>query len=284
MKNILLISLTALLWVGCSSKNELETASGVGIEFFTRGEESDQLKNAYVVLMNAHFRTSDDKDIVKSNPGRPIVMSFDQTLTTEQAGLLKEVLENLRVGDSIYFEIPAKNLWEKSFERSLPDSIGQEAMVKVNMGVSSQMTIPEYQQYMAEKEREQNAGNFAAELEGLIKYLETNNIDAVTTDEGLRYVKENETEGALPQEGQMVSVKYKGMLLDGSVFDEGTYTFPLGKGQVIKGWDIGVALFRLGERGILYIPSELGYSSRGSGARIPPYSSLVFEVELVDIK
>jgi FKBP-type peptidyl-prolyl cis-trans isomerase FkpA len=284
MKNILIVAVATTLLFGCSSENQLKTESGVSLEFFERGEVSDTLKNTYVIELNGFFRTSDGAQIVKSEPEQPIAMTYDARLSTEEGGLLKEVLSKLRVGDSLYFELPAKNFWEKSFQRALPDTIKADASILVNMGVVSQRTIPEYQAYRAELERKQNEGRYASERAALYQFLEENGIEAQSSETGLRYTIENQTDGAYPTEGQMVSVKYKGMLLDGSVFDEGTYTFPLGKGQVIRGWDIGMSFYRLGEKGVLYIPSELGYGSRGSGARIPPYSSLVFEVETVDIK
>jgi FKBP-type peptidyl-prolyl cis-trans isomerase len=86
----------------------------------------------------------------------------------------------------------------------------------------------------------------------------------------------------------MCTVNYKGMLLDGTVFDssEGRepFTFQLGQGQVIKGWDEGIALMQKGTKALLIIPSALAYGDRGAGDMIPPYSPLVFEVEMIDFK
>jgi FKBP-type peptidyl-prolyl cis-trans isomerase len=85
----------------------------------------------------------------------------------------------------------------------------------------------------------------------------------------------------------MVKVNYTGKLLDGTQFDssEGRdpIEFALGTGRVIKGWDEGIAMMRKGEKAVLIIPSTLGYGERGS-QRIPPFSTLVFDVELVDFK
>ena len=87
--------------------------------------------------------------------------------------------------------------------------------------------------------------------------------------------------------GQRVSVNYKGSLENGKEFDSsygrGPFSFPLGAGQVIKGWDEGVAGMKVGGKRKLVIPPELGYGSRGAGGVIPPNATLVFEVELLEV-
>jgi FKBP-type peptidyl-prolyl cis-trans isomerase len=95
--------------------------------------------------------------------------------------------------------------------------------------------------------------------------------------------------GAEAKAGDTVKVHYVGTLLNGEEFDaskkHGTepFTFDLGKGRVIKGWDEGVAGMKVGGKRKLVIPSHLGYGARGAGAKIPPNSTLVFEVELVEV-
>lgn len=122
------------------------------------------------------------------------------------------------------------------------------------------------------------------------------NIDELITEEGgVSEVDELEIkditvgEGEEAKEGDTVSVHYKGTLIDGKEFDSSygrnqPFEFALGAGQVIKGWDLGVAGMKVGGKRILTIPPELGYGEAGAGADIPPNSTLVFEVELLEIK
>lgn len=110
----------------------------------------------------------------------------------------------------------------------------------------------------------------------------------VTTDSGLQYVDVVEGTGAMPQPGQRVTVHYTGTLEDGTKFDSSRdrgrpFTFQIGVGQVIKGWDEGVGTMRVGGQRKLVIPSELGYGSRGAGGVIPPNATLLFDVELLRI-
>ena len=111
----------------------------------------------------------------------------------------------------------------------------------------------------------------------------------ITTDSGLQYVDIEEGSGASPETGQTVVVHYTGSLEDGSVFDSSVqrnrpFEFIIGIGQVIKGWDEGVASMKVGGKRQLIIPSDLGYGSRGAGGVIPPDATLKFDVELLDIK
>ncbi len=119
--------------------------------------------------------------------------------------------------------------------------------------------------------------------------FETKGRDTVTTASGLRYIRLNETKGEQAAAGKNVSVHYTGYLLNGNVFDSSIsrgqpISFPLGQGRVIKGWDEGIALLRVGEKARLLIPSALAYGERGAGGLIPPGADLIFDVELMEVK
>jgi FKBP-type peptidyl-prolyl cis-trans isomerase FkpA len=108
------------------------------------------------------------------------------------------------------------------------------------------------------------------------------------TDSGLKYEDMVEGDGDLAAAGQMVSVHYTGWLTDGTKFDSSVdrndpFSFPLGAGRVIRGWDEGVAGIKVGGKRRLTIPPQLGYGAQGAGGVIPPNATLVFEVELLKI-
>jgi peptidylprolyl isomerase len=110
-----------------------------------------------------------------------------------------------------------------------------------------------------------------------------------TTSSGLKYYDLAIGSGAAPQRGQQVSVHYTGWLTDGKMFDSSLdrgqpFTFALGAGQVIPGWDEGVATMKVGGKRQLLIPANLGYGARGAGGVIPPNATLIFEVELLGLK
>ena len=109
------------------------------------------------------------------------------------------------------------------------------------------------------------------------------------TESGLRYKMIQKGNGKKAENGKTVSVHYSGQLENGKVFDS-SYTrkkpieFPLGRGNVIEGWDEGIALLQVGDKARFVIPSHLGYGSRGAGGVIPPNATLIFDVELMDVK
>ena len=118
-------------------------------------------------------------------------------------------------------------------------------------------------------------------MEGFIELPGTNgNVLKKITQEG---------PGDKPKEGQKVSVHYKGYFKDGKVFDQSRnkkkakpFVFKLGVGQVIRGWDVGVASMKKGEKATFFIKSDYAYGSEGAGADIPPNTDLLFDVELIN--
>ena len=131
------------------------------------------------------------------------------------------------------------------------------------------------------KEEEQVAALIA-------KYKKDNKSEVVTTKSGLRYIVLAEGKGDAPAAGTRIAAHYTGTLTDGKKFDSSRdrnepIRFPVGKGFVIPGWDEALSQMKKGERRILIIPHKLGYGERGAGGGvIPPFATLIFDVELVD--
>ncbi len=149
-------------------------------------------------------------------------------------------------------------------------------------------TMMEAQQMAAQQEAEATLASQSAENEAAgIAFLAENGArpEVITTESGLQYEVLQEGAGAQPTANDVVTVNYKGTFLDGSVFDDsslhgGPATF--GLDQVISGWTEGVALMNVGAKYKLYIPYNLAYGENGSMS-IPPKSTLIFEVELLEI-
>src|SRR5690606_12314470 len=149
------------------------------------------------------------------------------------------------------------------------------------------------QEQAMQEMQEQAARQKEVDDQLLQEYFAQNGINPSKTESGLYYQIVKEGSGSTATPGQQVTVNYTGRTLDGNVFDSNVdpafnhvepFTFPLGQGAVIPGWDEGVALLKKGSKAKLFIPSPLAYGPASPGPEIPANSILVFDVEVTDIK
>lgn len=164
------------------------------------------------------------------------------------------------------------------------DSIDSLEIIRVGADAEAYNAIESFRTF--EGSREQLLAEAKAKAEAELEKLATG---FKKTDSGLRYQIIQEGTGVKAEKGKTVSVHYKGQLTDGTVFDSSykrnqPIDFALGVGQVIPGWDEGVALLKVGDKARFVIPSDLAYGSAGAGGVIPPNASLIFDVELMAVK
>ena len=122
----------------------------------------------------------------------------------------------------------------------------------------------------------------ALNQEEIEKFIGDNNLSAKATGSGLYYVIDEEGTGARPKSNSDVKVKYKGYFTNGKVFDQNSAGIEFNLQGVISGWTEGIPLFKEGGKGMLLIPSKLGYGDRSVGS-IPPNSVLIFDIELIEV-
>lgn len=297
IKNISgLLGLAALV-LACGSSGSFTTESGVEVSYIRQGE-GEKPQNEQILTMHISYADENGNDIFNSvvaGQGRPLPMQFNDSAWQDQ-GVLYEVIRELKKGDSVKFSISAEELFVKTFGAQVPDTIGKDSPITFNVGLVNILSEEEYRaEDMAYMEKEMEKQRMAAEdqikADGEIidQYLAENNIDAQTTESGLRYVITKEGTGEAAAAGKMVSVHYTGTTLDGEKFDSSLdrnepIEFVLGQRQVIPGWDEGIALLREGAKATLYIPSSLAYGPRGAGGVIKPNAILKFDVELINVQ
>ncbi|WP_405207725.1 peptidylprolyl isomerase [Aquimarina sp. LLG6339-5] len=164
------------------------------------------------------------------------------------------------------------------------DTIDSLEILRVGADAENFNAVETFRQFNGAKAEREAAAKKASE-----QLLEELAAGFDKTDSGLRYKIIQKGDGAQAEKGKTVSVHYKGSLTDGTVFDSSykrnqPIDFPLGMGQVIPGWDEGIALLQIGDKARFVIPPSLGYGAHGAGGVIPPNATLVFDVELVGVK
>ena len=265
-------------------------------------EKTQEYNSSTKYLKNGHGRKIKDGDFVILNLkyfdydgnlmfNGPVVQRRDSLW--ENIPFLK-VISKLNEGDSVFFQISVDDFFGHIPNApAYPDSIRNE-LFSFYCGVNNIMIMEEFETFQREQaikqqiEMEMNQKQqLSIDSELIDNYLKDNDIDAVKTASGLRYVITNEGTGENASPGDRVTVHYTGMLLDGTTFDSSVeradpFSFDLGQGNVIKGWDEGITYFNKGSIGTIYIPSSLGYGPSGAGGVIPPNAVLIFDIELLD--
>lgn len=250
-------------------------------------QKGDMVKVDFTVL------TIDEQKVFSTlDRQQPITFEYGQPFDTKG---FDEAIGMMKKGSSARVIVPSAMAFGEKGRRDMGgnDIIPPYTTVIYDIEVLDIKTKAQHEKEQAEKEAKSKAEAKAAEAKesGLIqKYLKDNNISVKPTASGLYYVEKVRGKGSKAMPGKKVSVHYTGRLVDGTVFDSSLerkpaqpFEFTLGAGQVIPGWDEGIALMNEGGKAILVIPSKLGYGSGGSGATIKPFSPLVFDVELVKV-
>lgn len=295
--------LAAVMIVACGQQEtKVTTPSGLEVQFIKKNDGREK-KQGEIVFLNMKYTTDTDSVMLDTKERGPLPMPYD-TAQWKSAGIIYEAFDLLTQGDSITFSISAEELFVNTFKTEIPPQIKKESKMKFYLGMEK---ILSEEEYMAEQ-KAQFSGQFEQQFQSRIsgikqsaaeqlkidgeildKYFAQNNIDAQTTESGLRYVMTQEGTGPNAAAGDMIEAHYNGTLLDGTKFDSSydknkPFPFTLREGRVILGWDEGFGLLNVGAKATLYIPSSLGYGAREQGAIIKANSILKFDVELLGIK
>ena len=291
--------LSSALFVGLFSCNKSEfdgftkAENGLHYQFFTQDENGVKAVEGDGVSIKIVYS-------LKRTPNDSVL--FDSKLNSEDGtgtvryilpkssfpGSLEDAITMMAKNDSAAFIISADSFFLKTNKmQALPPFAkpGDKLLVTIKMmEIKTKKDLDENQK----KQEAEIAKMGEAEKPKLDQYLMENKITTVPTASGLIFIETQKGKGsAHPKATDEVTVHYTGTLLDGTKFDSSVdrgqpATFPLS--QVIPGWTEAIQLMTKGSKAKLVIPSNLGYGPRGAGGQIPPFSSLIFEVELLDFK
>ena len=251
-----------------------------------------------VLTVFLEFRTGRDSVLVRSRQMQPTPQPVALPAQPARGGL-EEAVGLLLPGDSAVFRFPADTIFRRTFNQPVPPFIRRAgnvfvAFVSARELLSMADMTARQQQLQAEYARQAKAaaaGQTVKDVARIQAYLRKNKLLAKKTVGGTYYYITRPGKGLPPKKGQTVRVLYRGTILaTGKEFDASIrhgnqpFAFALGTGQVIPGWDQGIALLNKGSKAVLLIPSTLAYGPRAVGADSPANAVLRFEVELVDFK
>lgn len=311
---LLFLAVMVFAVAGCGNLDYKKTKSGLQYKIISSGNSKNPVakENEYLKF---NVVTKINDSVIYSSYGK--MPGYSKVVSTKEADYSPvEIFGMLRKGDSAITVSMIDTFLKRGMAKEMPpgakkgdrmiitfkvlDVFTSDSAIQKDYNAEMTKDKPRQQKEMKEqmalrkkqihemraKEMEEmrKSGEVDKELKNMESYLASKKITAQQTGEGTFVVIKQQGTGMPVSDGDTVAVKYTGRVLaTDSVFESSTYTFPLGEGSVIQGWDEGLKLFKVGGKGTIYIPGFLAY---GANARPPfrAFEALIFDVELTDAK
>ncbi len=281
----------SVVFIGCDFSKDgfRETKTGLKYTFIIQNEgaQKPELGDLMELVMTYSYNDSILFDSREYGPSIPM-----QLVEPLYEGDIVEGFAMLGLGDSAVFMVNADSFYYYNVGAEvLPEFIAPDSKIKFNVSLVSIKTHAQLQEEQTEYEKQRQALMRILqkeEQEYLEDYLKRHDITVEPQPSGLYFIEIEEGSGPRALPGRSVEVHYKGLLIDGSVFDSSysrgrPISFKVGGGMVISGFEEGIAMMRQGGKAKLIVPSHIGYADVEL-ENIPPYSTLIYEVELVKVQ
>ena len=288
MRKIMFFALAVLVMgsmASCKHQGFKKDKRGFYYKFYEQNDTAAQPELGGVVLMMYTMRTIDS---TLDGP-RPLQVEI---YDNEYEGDIYDAIKLMHVGDSATFILNADSFYHYFLGQEFTlDTKDRDLYFDIKLlEVMSKAEVDALKEQQREQQRMFIEHLKNSEDSLLTNYLVENKIKAKPTGSGLYIIHKEVGKGPKAEAGKMVSVHYEGRLLfnnevfDSSIQRDKPIDFVLGQGRVIPGWEEGIAAMKEGGKATLIIPSKLAYDSIGAFPVIPPYSSLIFDVELLSVK
>ncbi|MDF1699450.1 MAG: FKBP-type peptidyl-prolyl cis-trans isomerase [Saprospiraceae bacterium] len=291
----ILFSAFVILGISCAQNDGGQKVTPSGYTYTHLKTDGQKVKEGDYVYISIKMVGSDGKVLqdISEGPNLPVLQmpTADKPLPTPNPVI--EMLLEGALGDSMTMIMPIDSLPNSSSNPNLAgmDHIKYVMCLKEIKDEGAYLAEVETQRLEAEKEMEESKARMdevGKQTEQLIRDFNAGKLEVKSTDTGLKYHVLEEGDGLQGEAGKRAAVHYYGAFMDGKMFDTSfrrgaPYTFTVGRGEVIPGWDQGIPLFKKGGKGILFVPYTLAYGEAGKPPSIPEKSDLAFYVELTDV-
>lgn len=270
----------------CNSENEFDiNNTGLRYKFIKKNSSAVKAKRGEVLNFSMKYLCNTDNENADFDS---IIFEGDYSVMlknkSHSGGSIEDALSMMHISDSAHFLISADSFYLHTLNQKCPESLkGEDLKFEIKLKkILSKKTIEEqrkaYLKDLADKEEIMRED-----------YLIRENIEVEPTMNGLYFTEIQSGNGKSPVPNSKVTVHYKGYFLNGQEFDSSygrnkPFSFILGRNQVIPGWEEGLLMMKEGAKAKLIIPSHLAYGDKGYEQIIPPYATLIFEIELLKVK
>ncbi|MFT4534347.1 MAG: FKBP-type peptidyl-prolyl cis-trans isomerase FkpA [Saprospiraceae bacterium] len=292
----LLICLVVISLAACGQKEEKELVTPSGFPYTHSKVGTEKANPGDFLSFTLTIEGSDGRVLqdMPEGPNMPVMQLPTEEKPLLQSNPILEAMESAAIGDTIILTMPIDSLPQV---KSNPQYANLTSLkyTSVLIAIQDEQTkkaadeVFRLEQEAAEEESKKRIPEVSEMIAETLKDYKSGKLKTEELDSGLKYVIHEQGDGVQAENGKRVSVDYYGVTMDGKMFDNSyragrPYTFPLGASQVIKGWDLGIPLLKVGGKATIFIPYELGYGEAGSPPNIGPKAELVFYVELTDVK
>ncbi|MGC9331014.1 MAG: FKBP-type peptidyl-prolyl cis-trans isomerase [Bacteroidales bacterium] len=286
MKQLFVYFLTTSLFLtACNNKQDKgfnETDNGLEYKFHQQHPNNQKPKKGDVVVLNMMYETADGNVLFNS---AEMDRTYLQTIRSaaHTGGSFEEALAMMHLHDSATFRINAHDFLKFSMKQeNLPENIDTDDKIIIHIKLKDILQKDEYGNQITKNLHTSEA----KEMELLNHYLKITNTTVEPDSSGMYIVHIEEGSGEKPAPGDIVTIHYTATYISGEPFETSLgkkpLRFPVGEGKVIKGLEIGVQQLKEGGKARLIIPSKLAYGMQGKD-NIMPYSTLIFEIELINV-
>lgn len=291
MRSILLFAALAAMFISCSkSKYPGFKESENGLYYkMVNDSDGNPAKEGEYVKVNMRYTNFADSVIFDN-----AIEHIPVWLNVKKAAFKGDIMEGIQMlskGDSAVFVVNTADFYSKTVGMQvMPPHAKRDTVIYVAIRV---LEVKNSEQFAEEARKMQQEYEVKLEqirmqeTEKLKEFITKNNIKEQPRPSGLYFISQSPGSGPQPKKGENVVVHYTGRFIDGQVFDSSEGSEPLkvtvGVGQVIDGFDEALMLMKKGGKARAIIPSSIGYGAAEPGGRIPPYATLVFDIQMIDI-